>query len=456
MGLPLWREPTEDDTRRRSASRSPAHPVIARSPIARVPSPHHATGYLQRRQQLRDDRERRLRLLSAQMDDNALNPTNIESGDYGSSSYGSFRTTRDARSLDHVVSYLTGRDSLMNTGSSEVHAPEHFAERADPESFSPGLGDTQVADTQLSVTRFFDTQLSDTQLPDTQLHDTQVTRGNGVRSARVDDPSVPDLVSRWEGESGAYPSSTTRHDPFRPREIFAVTWPRDTSARSERRRSEQSHEPLGSSTRNPVERRYRRTRIYPRPSQGTPTASSRRHNRGYRGSSRNVDGLGDRDRSLSPEGDGLWSNLQTTITPDPQPPSVGSSFTSTTASTSASHNPTISSSRTSITSPGDDVEPPCDPVNDLEEHEGDDDDIRRMGRRGRGTSHGVRSYAEVAEAGTDADADADVGAGTPLEDLAFLSGMHSIVTRLASRQDIPDEWWARAGLSRSMTWEDDN
>ncbi|ROV90525.1 hypothetical protein VPNG_10050 [Cytospora leucostoma] len=47
------------------------------------------------------------------------------------------------------------------------------------------------------------------------------------------------------------------------------------------------------------------------------------------------DGLGDRDRSLSPEGDGVWDTLLSSITPDPQPPSVGTSFASTPAPASA-------------------------------------------------------------------------------------------------------------------------
>jgi hypothetical protein len=38
--------------------------------------------------------------------------------------------------------------------------------------------------------------------------------------------------------------------------------------------------------------------------------------------------------------------------------------------------------------------------------------------------------------------------------LEWLSGMHRIVRGLASRVDIPDEWWAQAGLSRSMSYED--
>ncbi|KAI1105299.1 hypothetical protein F4804DRAFT_304468 [Jackrogersella minutella] len=107
-----------------------------------------------------------------------------------------------------------------------------------------------------------------------------------------------------------------------------------------------------------------------------------------------ADGLGDRDRSLSPEGDGVWDTLQSTLTPDPQPPSVGSSFASTTVSTATSQNPTMPSSRTSTTSPGDDVEPPCDPANGPE---GFTD-----GNSDRGNSRNRRSYAEVAEAGVEA------------------------------------------------------
>lgn len=51
-----------------------------------------------------------------------------------------------------------------------------------------------------------------------------------------------------------------------------------------------------------------------------------------------VDGLGDRRRSFSPEDD-AWDTLLTTITPDERVPSVHSSFTSATASASASFAP---------------------------------------------------------------------------------------------------------------------
>ncbi|KAI8957068.1 hypothetical protein F5Y11DRAFT_340904, partial [Daldinia sp. FL1419] len=161
---------------------------------------------------------------------------------------------------------------------------------------------------------------------------------------------------------------------------------------------------------------------------------------------RYVDGLGDRDRSLSPEGDGVWSILQSTLTIDPQPPSAGSSFASTTASTIASLNPTVSSSRTSITSPNDEVEPPCDPVPEPEsttDASGTDD--QGADRPRRPTPHGRRSYAAVA-------ADTQPSTGISPDDPEWLSGMHRIVSGLASREDIPEEWWQQAGLSRSMSW----
>ncbi|KAH7149148.1 hypothetical protein B0J13DRAFT_298185 [Dactylonectria estremocensis] len=58
---------------------------------------------------------------------------------------------------------------------------------------------------------------------------------------------------------------------------------------------------------------------------------------------RGTNAFGERERSLSPEG---WDTLLTTLTPDPQPPSAGSSFHSTVASQSAGV-----SSRTSLTGP---------------------------------------------------------------------------------------------------------
>jgi hypothetical protein len=72
---------------------------------------------------------------------------------------------------------------------------------------------------------------------------------------------------------------------------------------------------------------------------------------GYLSSQATIDGLGDRNRSVSPEGYDVWETLLTTVTPDPQPPSIGSSFTSASASMVASQSAATGSSATSFTNP---------------------------------------------------------------------------------------------------------
>ena len=74
----------------------------------------------------------------------------------------------------------------------------------------------------------------------------------------------------------------------------------------------------------------------------------------------NLDGLGDRERSLSPEAIS-WETMLTTITPDDRIPSTNSSFTSATISDSADSlvsTPTSASSRTHRT------DPPVAPLNE--------------------------------------------------------------------------------------------
>lgn len=88
-------------------------------------------------------------------------------------------------------------------------------------------------------------------------------------------------------------------------------------------------------------------------------------------------GLGDRDRSPSPEGEVTWDIIQSTLTPDPQPLSAGSSFTQTTgyapASESNAASASQSQSQTPATTPGEGPEP-CDPVADETEAEDRDPD----------------------------------------------------------------------------------
>jgi hypothetical protein len=158
-----------------------------------------------------------------------------------------------------------------------------------------------------------------------------------------------------------------------------------------------------------------------------------------------VGGLGDRERS--PEDDSAWDTLQSSITPDPHAPSVGSSFASTNVSAAASQT-TTTSSNTSITNPEDGIEPPCDPVDQDGGSDNEDDTEAELRLYRQDTPHsGRRPFIDgVADALNSADEDST-------DNLEWLSQMQSIVQGLAARQDIPDQWWAAVGLTRSMTQE---
>lgn len=170
-----------------------------------------------------------------------------------------------------------------------------------------------------------------------------------------------------------------------------------------------------------------------------------------------LDGLGDRDRSLSPEGGGTtWDTLLTSITPDPQPPSAGSSFASASASASAAAASSSSSSgpasaSTSMTSLGRTEDSPtirdCD-ISDsgtnTEDEEGDIAVLEEVNRTGGDPFW--RIYAEVVR-------ERAVARHSRTGDIEHLGGMHRIISRLAEREDIPDEWWAGAGLSRNFRRE---
>ncbi|OIW23704.1 hypothetical protein CONLIGDRAFT_140707 [Coniochaeta ligniaria NRRL 30616] len=218
-----------------------------------------------------------------------------------------------------------------------------------------------------------------------------------------------------------------------------------------------------------------------------------------------LDGLGDRDRSLSPEGDNAWDTLLTTLTPDPQPPSVGSSFASV-ASAVASRTTANESSNTSLT--GRDTgaeestfEQPCDsddegePVEfevDLDEANASNEpsgaqansyaDAVRLGEYT--TPSGTRTRnppvpvdrltygAAGSGSGIDAvnarapgifnasEPGSGSGAAEPgTDDLVLqlvggLGGMQHIVRNLVRREDIPNDWWVDAGLSRTLPRDD--
>ncbi len=159
-----------------------------------------------------------------------------------------------------------------------------------------------------------------------------------------------------------------------------------------------------------------------------------------------MDGLGDRDRSLSPEGGAAWDTLLTSITPDPQPPSGGSSFASTSAaaaatSSSSSGPASASTSMTSLDRTGDHE---CD-VSESGSNTEDEEDIYELQdfSRNRGDRF-WRTYADVVTARADR---------ATRNDTEHLGGLHRIISRMARRDEVPDTWWASAGLSRNLRRE---
>jgi hypothetical protein len=170
-----------------------------------------------------------------------------------------------------------------------------------------------------------------------------------------------------------------------------------------------------------------------------------------------LDGLGDRDRSLSPEGSAAWDTLLTSITPDPQPPSAGSSFASTSAAAAAasssgsgpsSGSASASTSMTSLDRAGDHECDVSDSGSNTEDEEEEDMyELQEIGgSRGRGGDRFWRTYADVVTARADRAARQDTDLG----------GMHRIISRLVRRNEIPDGWWSSAGLSRNLRQEPSN
>lgn len=192
-----------------------------------------------------------------------------------------------------------------------------------------------------------------------------------------------------------------------------------------------------------------------------------------------VDGLGDRHRSPSPSSElheeETWNNLLTTMDNSNQAPSASTSFASVTdlltASRTASHRSlnaqNMSASFGEIGTSADDT---CDLPPGITE-----DDVRQIRERHRqlaGRVHVPRRYMLDTRSGRDATADeSPASLGAPDSPLSILIDearearisrdrqrrrdellmLHAIAERQQSQDaDIPDEWWAMAGLPPSI------
>ena len=158
-----------------------------------------------------------------------------------------------------------------------------------------------------------------------------------------------------------------------------------------------------------------------------------------------ADGLGDRERSIGPED--TWQTFLTTIPLDERTPSAASSFTSAMASASASNlDSNAPSSATSLAEPtitehecdesatdGDSsdeeaiVDPPLEAP--ITQHHSSRHHSRLWLSTIRSRSGNLHHNAEITDE---------------------LDDMQRIIAGLAQRSDIPDDWWAGAGLYRHL------
>ncbi|RLM01223.1 hypothetical protein CFD26_108432 [Aspergillus turcosus] len=190
-----------------------------------------------------------------------------------------------------------------------------------------------------------------------------------------------------------------------------------------------------------------------------------------------VDGLGDRQRSMSPDEDvsnDAWETLLTTITPDDNLPSANSSFASASASelnpsaSAVSRNPpsssqTLPSSLDSsaatvrmVLDPYPEYINPCDYPSSTDSDSASEGDFNQLSlwRRYRRRMH---------QMGTSRRSDdyySTMSSHPPIPTISFafsnsstdpeLQQMQAILNRLARRESIPDDWWAAAGLSPAI------
>lgn len=194
-----------------------------------------------------------------------------------------------------------------------------------------------------------------------------------------------------------------------------------------------------------------------------------------------VDGLGDRERSLSPDDEDhahdAWETLLTTITPDANLPSNDSSFASTSASatnaTNASRNGTAMTSVNSsqamppsfdperarmILNPYPEYLNPCDYPTSSDSESDTELNLEENRRSRRRRTAPRLPFMDTLRQSHDLNS--TMSSQPPISTLSLsiydstsdpdFQQMQAILDRLARREEIPEHWWAAAGLSRTV------
>ncbi|KAL9119734.1 MAG: hypothetical protein Q9187_003709 [Circinaria calcarea] len=207
---------------------------------------------------------------------------------------------------------------------------------------------------------------------------------------------------------------------------------------------------------------------YPEP---TPSSYPNRRSRRHNSSEDQIDGLGDRRRSFSPD-ENQWETLLTTITPDDYLPSTAStSFTSAaSAMISDPSQSSTSSSTTLLTAPSSTAPSSTDTLNiyppicdeqelssdsDYAEYREYEEDLFNEARQAgeppppdpsRYSANVLEASRRASQQISEQFSRARRRSDRDLE----LAQMHAILDRMERREEVPDEWWAAAGLSRNL------
>ncbi|PYI29298.1 hypothetical protein BP00DRAFT_437745 [Aspergillus indologenus CBS 114.80] len=206
-----------------------------------------------------------------------------------------------------------------------------------------------------------------------------------------------------------------------------------------------------------------------------------------------IDGLGDRQRSLSPDDDhanDAWETLLTTITPDTNLPSADSSFNSASApgtnvpvngamrSTAAGMRPVSNSTYSGpgsmeiVLDPYPEYLNPCDFPPSATESESDSESetsnslfrryraVRQLESLRRAVDFQGAMIRSQGTARRAPEVQSTMSSQPPIPTVSFafsdsstdqdLHQVRAVLDRLTNRQDLPDDFWASVGLSRTL------
>ncbi|KAJ6123787.1 hypothetical protein N7471_011104 [Penicillium samsonianum] len=396
MGIPMWREPSKSEASKSALEKDPS--ATARSSIRRGPSRHSSSR---------------------------------------------------VRRADILASFRSQIIDELRRGAAEPRRVPRF-------SFIPPNGaiENAVALEQAEREALVWAQSRAASAP-------RQTETSSQRFRSHSDQALTDLLGRMDGQprnTHASPSLTPNFAPALAYHTSASSTPSDSGVRLPPLRERYNSDRASNTSFPPEIPEHRSNNTQTRPARDPV-----------------VDGLGDRQRSPSPDGEretDAWETLLSTITPDATLPSTNTSFTSTSAAAPDISRNARPRSSVNLTEPLTaeaarahfELDPYPDQLNPCDFSSDDEDPPSTfqefMGRPGRyPDQHSTMSNHPPVPIPTIVPARVLALSDRRHQNLSLsdrhhqnddLHHMQVILDRLARREDIPDDWWAAAGLARTL------